>query len=296
MPVMEPNAAGFDQRQGEVTTSPHGDPHESLWRAQMAYKTILAIIGAATPDQFLKQTAELCLMSKAHLSVLVVVMAAPPPVGEYAAMISDAWFEEQMEDRRKLEAKITSSRDTLSGLASTTEVEGLYCEAVWAHSGIARRGIYADLVLIGDADTIGCELRRQAIDSVLFDARRPVLLVPKAATVTLMPRKIVLAWDASPDAAAAAREALDLMRGTDMIDIVMIDPEADADRQGEDLDTDIVAYLARHGVKGMVDRIASDGRTIAEALRHRAAELSADLIVMGAYGRMPPVKATGQAA
>ncbi|MBX4938926.1 universal stress protein [Rhizobium binae] len=250
----------------------------------MVYKTILAIIGAATPDQFLKQAAELCHLSEAHLSVLVVVMAAPPPIGDYAATISDAWLEEQTEDRRKLEAKITSSRDVLSGLASGAEVEGLYCEAVWAHSRIARRAIYADLVLIGDADIIGRELRRQAIDSVLFDARRPVLLVPKAAPVTLMPRKIVLAWDSSPDAAAAAREALDLMRGTDMIDIVMIEPDADGVRQGEDPGTDIAAYLAHHGVKGMVDRIVADGRTIAEALQDRAAELSADLIVMGAYG------------
>ncbi|MBX5224753.1 universal stress protein, partial [Rhizobium sp. NLR8a] len=46
---------------------------------------------------------------------------------------------------------------------------------------------------------------------------------------------------------------------------------------------DIAAYLARHGVKVQVDRIASGGQPADQVLRQHAVDVSADLIVMGAY-------------
>ena len=168
-------------------------------------------------------------------------------------------------------------------MSGPLEVNGIYCEAIWAHSEIGMRAIYADLVLV-DAAVVGRELQRQAIDGALFDAKRPVLLVHEGAPVTLRPGKIVLAWDSTPDAAAAAREALDLMISAEAVHVVMIDPVADMNRQGEEPGADIATYLSRHGIKVTVDRIASSGRTTAKALRQRASELSADLIVMGAYG------------
>ena len=257
-------------------------PPITIMEADMAYKTILAIVGTSTSDQFLRQAAELSYSAGAHLSVLAVVLAAPPP--DYAAMISDAWLEEQQEDRRRLDEKVTNARDILSTSAGSFEVGGLYCEATWAHGEIGTRAMYADLLLMGDAEIIGSHLRRQAIDGALFDARRPVLLVPKTRPVTLSPRKVILAWDSGPDAASAAREALELMKGAERVNVVMVDPNADQDRQGEDPGADIAAYLARQGIKVMVDRFASGDRTIAETLRQRASELSADLLVMGAYG------------
>jgi nucleotide-binding universal stress UspA family protein len=42
--------------------------------------------------------------------------------------------------------------------------------------------------------------------------------------------------------------------------------------------------LARHGVKAEVERTVSAGLPVGEVLLSRAADLGADLIVMGAYG------------
>lgn len=47
----------------------------------MAFKTILTVTGADHGDGDLKVAAGLCAEIEAHLSVLVIALAAPPPIG-----------------------------------------------------------------------------------------------------------------------------------------------------------------------------------------------------------------------
>lgn len=250
----------------------------------MHYKTILAVAGVNSPDGFIKAAAEACRDTGAHISVLVVSLAAAPPIGDYAAVISDAWMEERQEDNRKLAAKMSAIRESLSGFTGSFSVDGLYAEATWADAEIGARAMYADLVLVGDAEITGTDLRRRAIDGALFEARRPVVLAPHDIASALQPKTILLAWDASPDAAAAAREALGLMAAADSVHVVMVDPPADEEKQYREPGADLAVYLARHGVHVVGDMISSNGAPLADVLLAHAGEVSADMIVMGAYG------------
>jgi hypothetical protein len=69
----------------------------------MALKTILTVTGTELSNSDLRLTAGLCEEIGAHLSVFVIGLAAPPPVGEYAAMVSDVWLEQRQEDLKELE-------------------------------------------------------------------------------------------------------------------------------------------------------------------------------------------------
>ena len=53
----------------------------------MAFRTLLTVTGPDMGDGDLKLAADLCEQIGAHLSVLVLVLAAPPSGGEYAAAI-----------------------------------------------------------------------------------------------------------------------------------------------------------------------------------------------------------------
>jgi nucleotide-binding universal stress UspA family protein len=53
---------------------------------------------------------------------------------------------------------------------------------------------------------------------------------------------------------------------------------------GQEPGADIATYLARQGVKATVDVVASSGRETSDVLRQQAADINADLIVMGGYG------------
>ena len=59
----------------------------------MSIRTIMCVVGMKVGDEDLKSTIDLCAENNAHLSVLVISLASPPPIGDYASTISDAWLE-----------------------------------------------------------------------------------------------------------------------------------------------------------------------------------------------------------
>ena len=112
----------------------------------------------------------------------------------------------------------------------------------------------------------------------------PLLIVPVGSTPTLRPKKVLLAWDSRIEAARAAHEAIDLLVEADDVNVTLVDPEATFGANGPEPGADIATYLARHGVKVTVVRLSSAKHSVADALRQHAVDISADLIVMGAYG------------
>jgi nucleotide-binding universal stress UspA family protein len=249
----------------------------------MTYKTILLVIGANEHENDLTAAADLCAAADAHLSVLLVKLAAPPPIGDYAAM-SVAWLDERTDDVQHLDGAVERARATLKVLGISFEANGIYCETAWADSDVGNRARYADITLVGASLKPDSPLRARAIDGALFYSARPVLLATNRQSVTLRPRKILLAWNSSMESARAAREALELMESAEEVNVVVVDPSAASAKNGEEPGADVATYLARHGIEVTVDRLPSAGRRVDEVLNQHAIDTSADLIVMGAYG------------
>ncbi|WP_331375859.1 universal stress protein [Sinorhizobium chiapasense] len=249
----------------------------------MAFKTILTVTGVDNSDSDLQTAADLCGQSGAHLSVLVVAMAPPPPIGEYAT-VSTIWLEQRDRDREKLEASVNHARETVSRTDVSFEIDGVYAEAGTADRDIGDRALYADLVLIGPSVLSQADLKRQVINGSLFQAMRPIMLIPTDSKPSLGPKTVLLAWDSRAEAAHAAREALELMAKAASVHVTLVDPEAARGESGEEPGADVAAYLARHGVNVTVDQLPSAGRPVASVLQQHAVDISADMIVMGAYG------------
>lgn len=154
----------------------------------------------------------------------------------------------------------------------------------------------SDLVVAGrptDDDRGG--LSRRFASRLLVGAGCPVVFVPGAADAIGCGRCILLAWSATRESARALRDALPLLRRASKVELLrMGEPAALAD---EPLDA-VVAHLARHGVKatasvGALRAIPFSERmltptvvdaSVAELLLSHAADIGADLIVMGGYG------------
>ena len=149
---------------------------------------------------------------------------------------------------------------------------------------VARRARYADLTLIGPELLGGETLKSKALEGALFFSGKPVLVVPAGAHVTLKPRTVLVAWDSRVEASRAVRESLDLLAAAEEVRLVLVDPEASESGHGAEPGADAAAYLARHGAKVTVDRLPRSGHTVAEVLRSHALDMSAELMVMGAYG------------
>jgi len=94
----------------------------------------------------------------------------------------------------------------------------------------------------------------------------------------------MVAWDGGREAARAVSDALPFLRRAQSVEVAVFDPERAAQRHGEQPGADIGLALARHGVKVQVARQSGAGFDVGAQILSRAADTSADLIVMGGYG------------
>jgi len=143
---------------------------------------------------------------------------------------------------------------------------------------------YADLVIAGQPEAGDEGDLRGLGEELALSAGRPVLFVPYAGTVADVGRRVLIAWDAGREAARAVTDALPFLQSAQSVEVTAFDPERRSRRHGEEPGADIGLYLARHGVKVSVARQSGAGFEVGSQILSRAADTSADLIVMGAFG------------
>jgi nucleotide-binding universal stress UspA family protein len=142
---------------------------------------------------------------------------------------------------------------------------------------------YADLLILGQRNpseswTAGLDFSNE----VLLAAGRPVLVVPYAGTFNKVGNRVLVAWNASREAARAVTDAIPLLREAATVRVITINPRGD--RHGDLPGADIGLYLTRHGVRVEVTKDDAVSIDVGNELLSRAADFDADLIVMGAYG------------
>jgi len=89
---------------------------------------------------------------------------------------------------------------------------------------------------------------------------------------------VLIAWKESREAARALSAAVPLLRKADAVHIALDSEIADAHREL------LMRFLQSHAVHAQLHPLASPAQRVGDALRAMAAELGADLMVMGCYG------------
>ena len=166
-----------------------------------------------------------------------------------------------------------------------------------AAGGISLLARYADLVVISqyNAADRSPSVMRDFPAYVLLHAGRPVLIVPYAlqagqlapAAHPAAAQNVLISWNGSKEASRAVSAAIPLLQRAKQVHVAVFDAQLHAAEHGDHPGADILEYLARHGVQArllLLDGGATRRGDIGEALLSQAADLSADLLVMGAYG------------
>ncbi|MGO4840852.1 universal stress protein, partial [Rhizobiaceae sp. 2RAB30] len=91
----------------------------------MAYRTVLNVAGLDRGDRDLERAIALCEPVGAHLSVLVLAVAVPPPMGD-ATMVAEAWVQERQADLTRLEERVGAITKLLAGSALPADVASEY--------------------------------------------------------------------------------------------------------------------------------------------------------------------------
>jgi len=218
----------------------------------------------------------------AHLAGLHVV---PPP---FVPMMTHAPIPPEVVEEQialfnaqadKAEALFRAAADKAGLAAEWRRAEGFPTETAILH---AR---HAGLAIVGqnDPDDPGTTPSDFA-DRLALGAGGPVLVVPRKGGFADAGQRVVVAWNASREAKRALDDAMPLLAAARAVTVLAIKPRSGGRRHGDVPGADIALYLARHGVKAEAAEAWGEDAGVPDLLLARAAELGADLIVMGAYG------------
>ncbi len=166
-------------------------------------------------------------------------------------------------------------------------VNSVKAGAAWLHIDgrpldiMLQRGCYADLTIICQAAGYDIDFASEYSmpADLVMALGRPVLMVPAGRAFGEFGRKALIAWKPVREAARAMADALPYIAGARKASIMLFNPD-----DGESAGHDLGRYLARHGIECGVLAVRSKKMTVGEAILSTAYDMSADLLVMGAYG------------
>ncbi len=245
---------------------------------------IVHIDGSKNSEARISTAVDLVSGTDAHLTGVYVEPSIYLP-----AMVAAQIGPEVMEVRRKVVAEAASKAE--AGFLKSVKAAGIKGEWRFAEGAIDEiitlHARYADLAIIGQTDPDGIA----AADSldmpghVVLYSGRPVIVVPFIGKFRNIAKNVLIAWNGSREAARAVNDALPLLQKAKTVTVLALNPQKGVGRHGDMPGADISHHLARHGVKVEAAQSFADDIEAGDMLLSRAADIGADLIVMGGYGR-----------
>lgn len=252
----------------------------------MTYKTILVHLNdERRAGQLLDVAVHIADRQSAHLVALYVVpsgiFGSPTHLGQ--RLIEGGRQAFRAEGQRIGDAfeKATRGRSLVA--------EWRVVEPPHDHPGpadvVIEHARVSDLVITSQADEAwDYSLLLDFPERIALESGRPTLIVPHAGRFPRCGSRVLVAWNAKREAARAAFDAMPLLKKAEAVRILGVDPTAEDAGAGRGSLTELAAALARHGVKCETAQSVAPSTDVGDDLLNRAADFSADLIVMGCYG------------
>jgi len=248
----------------------------------MTYKTILVHLNdSRRAEKVLEPAAQLATRFNAHLIGLHVCSAVPAsPI----PMASSALGSIVAAERRNSEAIADTFKRMTTGQPYVAEWQLQKVSHLDLASVVMERGRAANLIVAGQTDPEwDLSPLMDFPEHVVLESGRPVLVIPYAGRYSTIGRRVVIAWKPARESARAVFDALPLLLGAEAVHILEVKERPD-DVSTLAPDTSIAAALARHGIKPEVRTSIASELSVGDEILSRAADLDADLLVMGAYG------------
>lgn len=252
----------------------------------MAYKTILTVLTRPSQISQLDDAAALAVHEDGHLEVLCLGVDVSQTgyyfPGGTPYVFQDA-IDTVMAEAEELEKKV---RQHLSGASDLRwSVESAVVQAGSVASLVGMKARFADIAVLAAPYSEDAGGEAEAVtEAALFEGACPVLVLPATGSLPPQPpQRVMIAWNQSAEALVAVRRALPLLKTAQSVEITVIDPRR-SDPERSDPGGALAQMLTRHGIRIEIAVLARTAPTISDELARRAAEIDADLIVMGAYG------------
>ncbi|HXD42816.1 MAG TPA: universal stress protein [Ramlibacter sp.] len=188
----------------------------------------------------------------------------------------------ELDDERRANVRAGFDRANLEGL-----------HAAWAEvrdypvmPAFARQALYADLLVLGQhdgSDPAATGVPADFVESVLAESGKPALVLPYTQASASLGEIVVVAWKPTREAARAISAAVPLLQRAQRVHVVSWSRDEADVIEGNGLDLD--GYLKLRGIEPVWHREGGgEPDRLGDLLLSRAADLDADLLVMGCYG------------
>jgi nucleotide-binding universal stress UspA family protein len=247
----------------------------------MSYKTILVHAGASARAGHIAACASrIAIAEQAHLVGLASTGINPLM---YECNAAAAGIPLLPQD---LSGLIEPARQALDQFTATASGLGVASSEVRLSDdsmidSLVLQSRYCDLVVVGQASP-GYPADDTLPQELILHCPRPVLVIPREGRFERLGERPLLAWDGGMAASRAIAAALPLLRKAALVTLAVFNPQQVYGAHGQQPGADLGAYLARHGVK--LDVVVRQADDVGEGLLSLAAEVDADLLVMGCYG------------
>lgn len=249
----------------------------------MAIKHILIHIdSSASCEHRLEAAIQLANQHEAHLSGIYVIPDFPEPTYYEAQISVDIIAEidkEALETAKFIQRKYVNIASK-SGFSLTVDIEKGNLISVL--DDYAR---FTDLLVLGQNYPQDPQIMSEALaDNLVLEAGTPCLIIPYTSARPFAAKRILVAWNASREAARTVKDAMPILTVADYVEVILVNPpQYEADNiniHGKSVES----FLLQHGIKPKLEVKIDSKVNTGDAIIARAAETGADIIVMGAYG------------
>ncbi|TDE36265.1 universal stress protein [Antarcticimicrobium sediminis] len=251
----------------------------------MAYKTLLTVLtDPKVSDAALEQLVALAGAQDAHAEALCLGVDRTQ-TGYYYAGANAMILQETLERATaEAEATLAYAKEKLGKSGVRWSAEDGVAQIADLGRHVAYRARFADLVVLPRpyGDGHGAEAE-PIVEAAMFDGHAPVLVVPDGATPISQPGTVLVAWNESVESMSAIRKAMPFLTAAEQVRIVVIDPPQHGPERSDPGGL-LSQMLSRHGVNCEIDVLSKTMTRVSDVLNRHAADTSADMIVMGAYG------------
>jgi nucleotide-binding universal stress UspA family protein len=263
-----------------IRPCPDVPPHLLAKEKAMAQDVLVVIDTEASIVRRMKVVA--ALGKQADIRVTGAFVTGLPASAAFAdvsgwAVMVDAYMTSQRDEAARAEAtfrrelsRLNLAGDWLSREADLTE-------------GITALARLHDLVVLGQPEPAGLATGLRPEELVLA-AGRPVLVIPYVGDFTEVGRNILVAWSGTRESARALHDAMFLIERAAAVTVLEVDRPGSEGGAADLAASDVVAALQRRGIAAKAEITVSDGTPVADIILSLAADLTADLVVMGAWG------------
>ncbi len=151
---------------------------------------------------------------------------------------------------------------------------------------VASRMRPFDVVVLGPPRENGLSIDGDMFEAAVFTGGRPVIVVPPDRNSAPVGKSVAIAWKDSRETARAIHDAMPILEQADAVRLVAVHSGADTKYYGRPaLDRMEMALRAR-GIRMELAIVKAAEDDISEEVLDAARGAGADLLVMGAYGRM----------